>query len=108
MEKQSVVLRFPKTLLKKVDKYKEQKGLALAHKQFSTYCKWLLNSQNAKKKKAIHLPPKEVGVFLLILDKAQIFKDVKSNSLIENYLARGQDGYQTSINTAFLLHFWKV
>ena len=26
MEKQSVVLRFPKTLLKKVDKYKEQKG----------------------------------------------------------------------------------
>jgi len=26
MEKQSVVLRFPKTLLEKVDKYKEQKG----------------------------------------------------------------------------------
>ena len=25
MEKQSVVLRFPKTLLEKVDKYKEQK-----------------------------------------------------------------------------------
>lgn len=26
MEKQSVVLRFPKTLLERVDKYKEQKG----------------------------------------------------------------------------------
>jgi metal-responsive CopG/Arc/MetJ family transcriptional regulator len=26
MEKQSVILRFPKTLLEKVDKYKEQKG----------------------------------------------------------------------------------
>lgn len=26
MEKQSVVLRFPKILLEKVDKYKEQKG----------------------------------------------------------------------------------
>ena len=69
MEKQSVVLRFPKTLLEKVDKYKEQKGLVLAHKPFFICCKWLLNSQNVKKKKAIHLPPKEVGVFLLILDK---------------------------------------
>lgn len=26
MEKQSVVLRFPKTLLERVDKYKEQRG----------------------------------------------------------------------------------
>lgn len=26
MEKQSVILRFPKTLLDRVDKYKEQKG----------------------------------------------------------------------------------
>jgi len=26
MEKQTVVLRFPKTLLERVDKYKEQKG----------------------------------------------------------------------------------
>jgi len=31
-----------------------------------------LNSQNVKKKKAIHLPPKEVGVFLLILGKTRL------------------------------------
>jgi metal-responsive CopG/Arc/MetJ family transcriptional regulator len=70
MEKQSVVLRFPKTLLKKVDKYKEQKGFGTRTQTiFHLLQVALEQSERQEKESNSSPPPKEVGVFLLILHK---------------------------------------
>ncbi len=39
MEKQTVILRFLKTLLDRVESYKEEMGLVHVHKGFFTYYK---------------------------------------------------------------------